>query len=130
MASYRLTALVIFVIALLCITPALCGVQQVDGLAEFNQILSNNAKVVVLFCAASVGPCRPVGRTFEVVAAQFASSGIVSIKVDVDIAGEISAKSGVRNLPTFRLYKGGAKAGELVSFVNEAKLSQFYSMAA
>ena len=130
MASYRLTTLAILVVALLCVTPALCGVQQVDDLAQFDQILNDNARVVVLFCAGWAVPCRAVGPKFEKIAAQFASSGFVSIKVDVDSALEITAKSGVANFPTFRLYRGGVKAGEMVFFVDEAKLMDFYTMAA
>ena len=112
MASYRLTALVILVITLLCVTPAL-GVQEVNDLNEFNKIIKSNAKVIVFYRADWSGPARLISPMFEKLAAEYASS-IISIKVDVEEAPDIAAESDIKAMPTFKLYRGGDPIRQVV----------------
>jgi thioredoxin 1 len=52
-----------------------------------------------------------------------AGGKLTFIKVDVDEADDISSKAGVSAMPTFQVWKDGAKIDELVG-ASEAKLNE------
>ena len=59
------------------------------------------------------GPCKFIAPIFEQMAAD-AGDKAIFVKVDVDNADDVAAACGIRAMPTFHLYKGGAKVGELM----------------
>ena len=125
MASYRLTALVILVVALLCVTPAL-SVQQVTDLDEFNNMLKSNDKVIV-FYSSSESPFKSkiALPAFEKNAQEYAGK-IVSIQVDVAVALGIANDKKVRIAPIFRIYRKGEQRGGLIDFTVTG-LNQLYA---
>ena len=124
MASYRLTILVILVVALLCVTPAL-GVQQVTDLDELNRILKNDK--VVVFYSSSESPYKSkiALPAFEKFAQEYAGK-IVSIQVDVAVALGIATDKKVRIAPIFRIYRKGEQRGGLIDF-SVSGLNQLYA---
>ena len=133
MASYRLTALVILVIALLCVTQAAtvappASIQDVTTLAEFNRIIKSNEKVVVFYYANWADKSRKVVSTFEQFAAQNAKS-VVSIKVNWDTAQEIYANCSISTVPALRLYLKKGKLAKELTGAYAAAVQEFYASA-
>lgn len=82
--------------------------------AAWDQLMAaNDGKAVVVdFSATWCGPCRMIGPYFEELSTQFDS--VVFVKVDVDEVEAVAAAAGISAMPTFQVYKDGAKVDELV----------------
>lgn len=74
---------------------------------------SQHRPILVDFWAAWCGPCRSIAPLLEQLVAQFAGKLAVA-KVDTDAEQALSARYGVRSLPTLMLFKGGAMVEQLV----------------
>jgi thioredoxin 1 len=57
------------------------------------------------------GPCRFIAPVFEKKAADMPD--VEFVKVDVDNAEEIAGLCGIQAMPTFQVFKGGAKVDEM-----------------
>uniref|UniRef100_A0A8C6U661 Thioredoxin n=1 Tax=Neogobius melanostomus TaxID=47308 RepID=A0A8C6U661_9GOBI len=68
---------------------------------------AGNKLVVIDFTAKWCPPCKAIAPEFEKLAGQH--KDVVFLKVDIDDAKELSAKHGIRSVPTFLFFKGGAK---------------------
>ncbi|MFO7658931.1 MAG: thioredoxin [Bacteroidales bacterium] len=85
--------------------------------SNFDEILSQADKpVIVDFWAEWCGPCRMVGPIINEIAEQYKDKAIVG-KVDVDSNPGISAKYGIRNIPTVLYFKNGVLADKQVGAV-------------
>lgn len=78
--------------------------------ADFDELV-RDARVPVLvdFWAAWCGPCRAVAPEVEKLARQKQGSLIVA-KVDTDERPELSARYGIRSIPTLVTFRGGREA--------------------
>lgn len=75
--------------------------------ANFEElVLKSDKPVLVDFWAEWCGPCRMVGPVVEELSADYAGKAVVG-KVNVDNNSAISAKYGIRNIPTILFFKNG-----------------------
>ena len=91
--------------------------------ANFEEIvIKANKPVLVDFWAEWCGPCRMVGPIVHDIAEEYGDRVILG-KVDVDNNPEISAKFGIRNIPTILFFKGGQIVDKQVGAVPKAQLA-------
>lgn len=69
--------------------------------------------LVVYYYADWCNPCKRIYPTVERWS-RTEYSNVRFVKVEVDKLAETTERSGVSAMPTFQLYKGGRKVGELV----------------
>jgi len=87
------------------------------------EVLQSDVPVLVDFWAPWCGPCRMMGPIVDAVAEKYA--GRVKVcKVNVDEAGDIAGKFGIRSIPTLIIFKGGQQAETVVGALPEVELSQ------
>lgn len=77
--------------------------------------------IVLDFWATWCGPCRMVGPFIEQLAQEYDGRAIVG-KCDVDQDEELSARFGVRNIPTILFIKDGQVADKQVGAASKAVL--------
>lgn len=70
------------------------------------EVIQSDKVAVVDFWAVWCGPCRMVGPSIEKLAADYGGKAVVG-KVDVDMNRGVSARYGVRNIPTVLFIKDG-----------------------
>ena len=92
--------------------------------ANFEEIVLNSAKpVLVDFGAEWCPPCKAMAPVIERIAEGLEGSAIIG-KLDVDSNPESTARYGVRNLPTFLLFKGGKLVERVVGAAPKSILEQ------
>ena len=92
--------------------------------ANFEELVLNSDKpVLVDFWAEWCGPCRMLTPIVEKMSADYEGKAIIG-KVNVDQNPGVSAKFGVRNIPTVLFIKGGEVADKSVGAVPESTLTE------
>lgn len=91
--------------------------------ANFEEVVMNSDKpVVVDFWAEWCGPCRMIGPVIEEMSGEYEGRALIG-KVDVDQNPGVSAKFGVRNIPTVLFIKGGEVVDKSVGAVPKGQLT-------
>lgn len=92
--------------------------------ANFEELVEKSDKPVLLdFWAEWCGPCRMVGPVVEELSKDYEGKAIVG-KVNVDNNATVSAKFGVRNIPTILFFKDGKVVDKQVGAVPKAVLDE------
>ena len=90
---------------------------------NFDEIVMKSDKpVVVDFWAEWCGPCRMIGPIIEEMHKEYEGKALIG-KVDVDSNPGISAKFGVRNIPTILFIKNGEIADKSIGAVPKEQLT-------
>ncbi|MBL57124.1 MAG: thioredoxin [Flavobacteriales bacterium] len=93
-----------------------------DSIFE-EKVLKSDKPVLVDFWAEWCGPCRMVGPIVEELANDYEGKAVVG-KLDVDSNNEISAKYGIRNIPTILFLKNGEVVDKQLGVAPKAALAE------
>jgi thioredoxin 1 len=89
---------------------------------NFNDVvLKSDKPVIVDFWAEWCGPCRMVGPIVEEIGNDYSDKVLVG-KLDVDSNPGITAKFGIRNIPTVLFFKNGEVVDKQVGAVPKSNL--------
>ena len=87
-------------------------------------VMQPNTNVLVDFWAEWCGPCKMIAPVLEEVSVSYKDKLQVA-KVNVDENRTISAKFGIRGIPTLMLFKYGQLAATKVGALNKSQLTAF-----
>ena len=92
------------------------------------EVLAADVPVVVDFTAEWCPPCHAIAPFLEAISDEFA--GRVKIaKLDVDLHPGISARYGVRSMPTLMVFKNGEPVAMQVGAAPKSRLSDWIKSA-
>ncbi len=91
--------------------------------ANFEEIIGSDKPVLVDFWAEWCGPCKMIGPIVEELAGEYDGKAVIG-KVDVDNNPQVSAKFGIRSIPTLLVFKGGEIVDKQIGAVPKNVLSE------
>ena len=91
--------------------------------ANFEEITNTGLPVLVDFWAEWCGPCKMIGPVVEELAGEYEGKAVIG-KIDVDANPGVSAKFGIRSIPTLLVLKNGQIVEKQVGAVPKSVLAQ------
>ena len=87
-------------------------------------VLKTEGLVLVDYWAEWCGPCKMIAPLLDEVAKDYGDK-LRIVKVNVDDNQEITAKYGIRGIPTLKLFKNGEEVATKVGALSKSQLTQF-----
>jgi thioredoxin 1 len=87
------------------------------------EVLGSKVPVLVDFWAAWCAPCRMIAPVVEAVAKDYDGKAKVG-KLNVDENNEISAKLGIKGIPTLILFKNGSEQERVVGATTKDNIAR------
>jgi thioredoxin 1 len=91
--------------------------------ANFDEVVNSGKPVLVDFWAEWCGPCKMIGPVVEELATDYDGKAVVA-KLNVDENPQVTARYGVRSIPTLLVFKGGQIVDKQVGAVPKSVLAQ------
>ena len=102
-------------------------VTKIDDLKSFQDIISNEDRILVKFEADWCAPCKVMSSVVEEVAKQHPNVNVLAVDIEGEGIDEVLVKYGVRSLPTFVSLKSGAKVASACGTISKEELSSLVS---
>ena len=99
----------------------MANLKNVDQNAFDGTVLKANKPVLVDFWAEWCGPCKALAPILDEIASEVGDKAEV-VKVNVDEAGELAQKYGIRGIPTLIFFKDGEVKSTLVGNQPKAEI--------
>jgi thioredoxin 1 len=90
--------------------------------ANFDSVVNSEKPVLVDFWAEWCGPCKMIGPVVEELASDYEGRAVVA-KLNVDENPNVTARFGVRSIPTLLVFKKGQIVDKQIGAVPKSVLS-------
>ena len=90
--------------------------------ANFDEVIKTGQPVLVDFWAEWCGPCKMIGPVVEELAGDFEGKAVIG-KINVDDNPAVSARFGIRSIPTLLVFKNGEIVDKQIGAVPKTALA-------
>jgi len=87
------------------------------------EVIKSELPVLVDFWAPWCGPCRMIGPSVEALSNEYAGKAKIG-KLNSDDNPDVSAKFGIRSIPTLLIFKNGEVVNQLVGALPKDKIAE------